>query len=217
MRGLLVKDLLILCKRKQNLIMFLFLSIFLSFVTGGYFILGYLPFLLINVAISTISYDEMDNGYSFLFSLPVSRQKYVLSKYVLMASVNIISCMLAFILACLINPYINNPMSIAEYVSAILVICPLFMLIISLLIPLHFKFSAEKLRVVYMVVYGMILLLVFGVKIIAEKMGIDAAVLNQNLLTVSKGFLYILGIIIFSALIYVSYLCSFKIINKKDF
>ena len=104
MKGLLVKDFLILVKRKQNLLIFFCLAIFLSFTTGGYFILGYLPFLFINLAISTISYDEMDNGYSFLFSLPVSRQKYVLSKYVLMAAVNIISCALAFIIAIFLNP-----------------------------------------------------------------------------------------------------------------
>lgn len=217
MKGLLIKDSLILLKRKQNLLMFFCLAIFLSFTTGGYFILGYLPFLFINLAISTISYDEIDNGYSFLFTLPITRSQYVLSKYILLALVDVISCLLAFASSIIVNLCTHQPINITEYVSAVFITCPVFMLIISLIIPLHFKFSAEKLRVVYMVVYGIILLFAFGANAIVEQMGIDVGAIIQNLSTANKGILITFVIFIFVAIIYLSYLCSLKIVNKKEF
>ena len=38
------------------------------------FILPYMASVMTSVAISTISYDSMDNGNSFLFTLPVRRK-----------------------------------------------------------------------------------------------------------------------------------------------
>ena len=35
------------------------------------------------VVLGTLSYDEFDRGYSFLFTLPVSKRGYVKEKYVL--------------------------------------------------------------------------------------------------------------------------------------
>lgn len=40
------------------------------------FILPYMASVMTSVAISTISYDSMDNGNSFLFTLPVRRKDY---------------------------------------------------------------------------------------------------------------------------------------------
>ena len=39
------------------------------------FILPYMASVMTSVAISTISYDSMDNGNSFLFTLPVRRKR----------------------------------------------------------------------------------------------------------------------------------------------
>ena len=45
------------------------------------FILPYMASVMTSVAISTISYDSMDNGNSFLFTLPVRRKDYATEKY----------------------------------------------------------------------------------------------------------------------------------------
>ena len=55
-------------------------------LTMGYndftFMVGFITFILSLFTVSSISYDEFDNGYPFLLTLPFSRKTYVIEKYV---------------------------------------------------------------------------------------------------------------------------------------
>ena len=82
MAGLFEKDIRILMQRKKALLLFLALSIFIGYSQDGTFILSYLPMLMIIVMIGTISYDEYDNGYRFLMTLPIDSRVYVSEKYI---------------------------------------------------------------------------------------------------------------------------------------
>lgn len=83
MKGLIIKDFLLFKSQKMFLIIVIL-------VAGGLLVTGmdtiyictYLTFMLSNLALSTISYDEYENGASYLFSLPVTRTGYVREKYV---------------------------------------------------------------------------------------------------------------------------------------
>ena len=46
------------------------------------FVVSYFTMIASMFVLSTISYDEYDNGYAFLFSMPFSRTSYVKEKYV---------------------------------------------------------------------------------------------------------------------------------------
>ena len=75
MKGLLIKDIKLLNNQKKQFILLLVMFVFLGF-TGIFmpeFIMGYLPFTLGIFVMSTISYDDFDNGLSFLMTLPVTR------------------------------------------------------------------------------------------------------------------------------------------------
>ena len=82
MKGLLVKDFCLIRQQKKFLAILLLLAIVLNYNSDGSFVIGYLTFVCSFLIISSISYDEYDNGYSFLFTLPVGRKTYVQSKYI---------------------------------------------------------------------------------------------------------------------------------------
>ena len=55
----------------------------IAFTDDVTFPLGFLTFVISLFTLSTISYDEFDNGNAFLFTLPITRTNYVVEKYCL--------------------------------------------------------------------------------------------------------------------------------------
>ena len=81
MTGLLVKDFKLMATQKNFFLVILLIVIgMISFTEDVSFPLGFLTFALSLFTLSTISYDEFDNGYAFLFTLPITRVGYVLEK-----------------------------------------------------------------------------------------------------------------------------------------
>ena len=70
MKGLLIKDCKLLLQQKKFLIMLVLCAGFLMFNTeDSTFLIGYATMLMGIFVMGTISYDEFDNGYPFLFSI----------------------------------------------------------------------------------------------------------------------------------------------------
>ena len=87
MKGLLIKDFKLMKMQKNFFLMMIAIVIAISFFQNEIsFPLGFLPFVISLFSLSTISYDEFDNGNAFLFSLPISRKDYVKEKYLLWCS-----------------------------------------------------------------------------------------------------------------------------------
>lgn len=79
MWGLFEKDLRMIMQRKKVFIIFVLLAVFIGYSqVSPEFVLGYIPMLTIIVIVGTISYDEYDNGYRFLMTLPIDAKMYVL-------------------------------------------------------------------------------------------------------------------------------------------
>ena len=81
MLGMMQKDLCLLLQRSRAMITIVGVGILIGFSTDGSFMTGYLSMISAILAIGTISYDEFDNGYPFLMTLPITRKGYVLAKY----------------------------------------------------------------------------------------------------------------------------------------
>ena len=70
----------------QNNFLLLILAIVIGmmiFTDDVIFPLGFLSFIVSLFTVSTISYDDFDNGNAFLFTLPITRNHYVSEKYFL--------------------------------------------------------------------------------------------------------------------------------------
>ena len=97
MAGLFEKDIRLLLRRKQTLV--LFSSCCRNRIyTGGNIYTRIFTILGMMLTISTISYDEIDNGYTFLMTLPIDTKTYVKEKYLLCLSGTFISWIFAVVL-----------------------------------------------------------------------------------------------------------------------
>mgnify|MGYP000796879819 FL=1 len=84
MKGLFVKDLKLMMLQKNFLLLILAIVIgMMIFTDDVIFPLGFLSFIVSLFTVSTISYDDFDNGNAFLFTLPITRNHYVSEKYFL--------------------------------------------------------------------------------------------------------------------------------------
>lgn len=155
MRGFMVKDLRLMMQRKSYLAVLFILALFLTFQQGGMFVVMYLTMLVMMFAISTVSYDEYDNGYSFLMTLPADRRTYVREKYLLIVLVGIVGClvgcaMFAVYTATKQGGGVSFEEILAEAVVYLLTAVP----VADVMLPIQMKFGAEKGRMVLFLVIG---------------------------------------------------------------
>lgn len=76
MKGLLVKDFLLMIKSKKVILFMLFIGI-VGGINDISFATGYILMVLAILSLSTISYDEANHGLKTLFTLPISKSDYV--------------------------------------------------------------------------------------------------------------------------------------------
>ena len=82
MKGLFIKDLALMKQRTKILIFLVIWGIVISFfMDDAAFSVGWVVMIAALTSISTISYDEYDNGMPQLMSLPASRAAYAIEKY----------------------------------------------------------------------------------------------------------------------------------------
>lgn len=84
MKALFKKDFYALKESKILILIMLFVVVIMGFWGKGEstgFILSYVTVLSGVLVLNTISYDEMDNNYAFLLTMPFSRNAYVMEKY----------------------------------------------------------------------------------------------------------------------------------------
>lgn len=156
MAGLIDKDIRLLMQRKQTLVLAVGLALIIGFTQEGTFILGYLPFLCIIFSISTISYDEMENGYTFLMTLPIDAKTYVREKYLFCIGGGVASWVLAAAIYFASEMIKGNDIEISS--AALIAVSVLLTMVIFtvVMIPVQIKFGVEKSRIVMVIMFGII-------------------------------------------------------------
>ena len=113
------------------------------------------------LTISTISYDEIDNGYTFLMTLPIDTKTYVKEKYLLCLSGTFISWIFAVVLYFASKFLRETNIVIANEVPIIVSFLPVLLLAMAIMIPIQLKFGAEKSRIVLLIIFGITAILSF--------------------------------------------------------
>lgn len=217
MKGLLVKDFKLLKMQKNFFIIIVAIAIGMTVLYEDIaFMIGFLTFVISLFTLSTISYDEFDNGYAFLFTLPVSRTGYTVEKYcfslLLGGSAWIVSALLAVIASLL-----KEATPLSDTMMIALMIVPVMLVIQAVMIPFQLKFGGEKGRIVITAAIG--LLFIIGIAVVkgAEILGIDMLNVINNLPTVNMGMLIAAATAAASAVWLVSMKISISIMNRKEF
>ena len=153
MLGMMRKDLCLLLQRTRAMLMMAGVGIIIGFSTDGSFMIGYLTMISAILTIGTISYDEFDNGYPFLLTLPVTRRSYVTAKYIFCFLGDLVGWAAASVIyaGCCLAKGAGLGM---EQLAAALVFLPVVGLMTSVLLPLQLKYGAEKSRLALAVLFG---------------------------------------------------------------
>ncbi|MCR4723170.1 MAG: ABC-2 transporter permease [Eubacteriales bacterium] len=153
MKGLFVKDLLILKNQKRNFLILPAIIIMYSFMGMGGVIMEFMGLIMLMYANGTIAYDEFDNGAAFLFTMPFTRKQYVLEKYLFTIAAGITG-IIAGVIAVLISGIFTVKIpfdEIAVNSAAAVLLCAMTN---SVMLPVTLKYGSEKSRTVMMVVFG---------------------------------------------------------------
>lgn len=151
MKGLLVKDFLLMIKSKYVILFMLVIGI-IGGIKNISFAAGYILMFLAILSLSTISYDEANHGLNTLFTLPISKSDYVKEKYLF----SLIITGIGFVFVTILGYF-----SKSDFMETLAILSTaLFLLAISL--PFQLKEGNEKGRIVlFVVVFGCTFLFAF--------------------------------------------------------
>lgn len=217
MKGLIVKDMCLLLQQKKTILAIIVLSFFLNINSDGSFVICYLPFVCSFLALGSISYDEYDNGYSFLFTLPIERKTYIKEKYLFSMLVAVVSWLAGCLIAIAFYLSKGEMASLKLGMTTAVVIFPVMLFFYSITLPLQFYYGTEKSRIAMFGVYGVLLLAGYLAVRIGEHLGV-------NILQILEQFFekdtLLAGVAFFAATLvtfFLSCLISISILHKKEF
>ena len=153
MKGLFVKDLLILKNQKRNFLILPAIIIMYSLMGMGGVIMEFMGLIMLMWANGTIAYDEFDNGAAFLFTMPFTKKQYVLEKYLFTMAAGITG-IIAGVIAVLINGIFTVKIpfdEIAVNSAAAFLLCAMTN---SVMLPVTLKYGPERSRTMMMSVFG---------------------------------------------------------------
>lgn len=209
MKGLLIKDFLLLKKTGRIFAMllglYLIMTIFMNTDMGPLMV-----FLCGMLSISTFAYDEQAKWDSYALTMPVSKRDLVLSKYV----IAIILCFIGAVAGAILSvassldaPFINWT---GILMTSGIALCASY-LFNSLALPLLYKFGAEKTRVVLLACYAVPLI---GASLVLNELEKSSGSLLRLQPLLNLGAILLPFVTI--AALFASYLLSLRIYNKKD-
>ena len=201
MKGLLVKDFLLMMRSKKVILFMLFIGI-IGGINDISFATGYILMVLAILSLSTISYDEANHGLKTLFTLPISKSDYVKEKYLFSLMITGIGFVFVTILGCF---------SKSGFMET-LIILSTALLLLALSLPFQLKEGNEKGRIVlFVVVFGCTFLFAFLNQFFSEFFESMEETLNALDPT-----MFSVGLLITSIILYIiSMMISIRIYNKK--
>ena len=119
--------------------------------------------------VNTISYDEFDHGYLFLFTLPVTRKDYVLEKYVFMLLCGggfwAASAAAGFV-ADYIRGDVTSPL---EWLMSMFLILLVMTIFLAVMLPVSLKYGMEKSRTATMILgFAAVVAAIAAMKLLPE-------------------------------------------------
>lgn len=220
MRGLLIKDFTLFKNQKKMFSMILLVFVIFA-VTGALdsaFVMGYLPFVFCIYVMSSISYDEFDNGLAFLMVLPVSRKQYVTEKYIFGSCMGILGSLLAVLLALLLEIKHSGIEAVQTWffegiftMGIILLFVGVF---INIMIPIQLKFGSEKGR---MVLFGLFMIIIGMGYFFFKYTSVDVSRIMERLENTKEWMVFLLLFVITIVMGLISYIISVHIMKKKEF
>ncbi len=222
MKGLLVKDYNILLLQSRFLMLILGISaILILTMENPSFLIGYVTIICSMQALSTISYDDFDNGYSFLFTLPVTRKDYVLEKYIMAVLVGGAAWLISTIASLIVSVVKVEQYVIGEGIVEALLIMSACMSLSFIAIPIQLKYGSEKARIVQFAVAGVVGMAIYFLDLLVEKLNgivsINMEGLFNAVASIGAVGLTVGAILFMLAVMLITIFASMRVMEKKEF
>lgn len=219
MKGLLIKDFQLLKENKNLMFVMLFIAVIFLFTQkqeATYFLVSFLTMVMGMLVVTTISYDDFNNGNAFLMTLPITRKTYVYEKYVLGAILTLGGWFVAAAGSSIFYLFTTNVdwTSWGLYLS---LFAMLGIVLFSVMIPIQLKFGADKGRIAMIGCIMGIGIIAFGVKWIMDALQIDYMTLMQTIASLQAIWIAAICIIVVLLILGCSILISNKVMNQKQF
>ena len=213
MRVLLAKDIR-LFRSMKNVVLIYVAMIAASIIFGqkqmGVILINLCVVMFTYLSMSTMSYDDFDNGMEFILTLPTSKKIYAIEKYVL--------AVITLVVMSIVGAGLLVALGL-EFNAAILDIAPMAVIaivLVSINLPLTLKFGSEKTKMLTLILF-------MGLGSLVGTLGTSNLneILNSDLVKkiMSLGKLQLgIGIgLIAIIILFVSYCISIKISENKEY
>lgn len=218
MKGLLIKDYLILLGQKNSFFIILIGLILLFVKDTPVMGISYTMYVITFLSLSNISYDDADNGMPFLMTLPSGRKTYVTEKYLFNLINASFSGLLLTVIASILELVRGKDITvIRELFFTFILLFTVAAIFFSILVPLELKYGVEKSRVVMMVFFGIVFLGAMGIGFISEKWNIDVDSLLYSLENLSLTSTTIGMLIVSACIMGISCRISQNVMKNKNF
>lgn len=226
MKGLLIKDLKIILNQKKLFLVAILFGAFFAYTNKDVtFAATYIVILMSMLALTTISYDDINGGMLFILSLPTTRKLYVIEKYIFTALNLLCSCVASIVICMLLGQLFGIDVNTSTVISSTAGSTVGVGLMLAVNIPLELKFGVEKSRTaIFLSVAAIAVIIVGGYKLLTEVLHVDLKGMAMDVLTklpssqvaqdaiIAGAFLLVLVIILA-----ISYVFSYKIMMKKEY
>lgn len=220
MKGLWIKDVKLMAAQKYFFLLILLIAIGMAIsaedVSMMTFPLGFVPFVVSLFGLSTISYDEFDNGNAFLFTLPITRKEYVFEKYALSFVLAFVSLAVMFLFTIFMTAKKGMPLSFDGWMIPFGLFA-FILLLQAIMIPFHLKFGQERGRIAIILLIGALLLIATFIQKGLEFIGIDWMQVLQSLPILGQQTMLVLLYGVSFVLLIISLRISIHIESKKEF
>lgn len=168
MKGLWLKDWLLLKKQLKILLIFILIAVFNGYNSGFAFLAFFMGFFFVSLATTTVSYDQNEHGITYLKTLPIKWQSYAQQKVSLVLVMALVASLfsgMSMIFISWIAPE-KSENGLLMFVVASLMISFLFG---TILLALYLKYGAEQGRLFLFVLMGVILISVYLISKLPQK------------------------------------------------
>ena len=203
-------------QQKQFFILVVVMGIILNLTGSGSvsFATGYFTIITAIFVITTMSYDEFDNGFVFLMTLPITRKQYVAEKYLLGTGLTIVAWAVATVLALICKFAANRGESVSEIMIGGVATIPVALLMLAMFIPLGIYFGVEKGRYIAIVLWIIIIAVVYA---LVKTMGFSEETVSAWLNGLNWGIAFAVAALITVIGYLGSFWISARFMEKKEF
>lgn len=217
MRGLWVKDLLLLQKQLKTFLIFMVIAAFNAYTIKSVpvvFIM--MAFFFVTTTSSTIFYDQENHGFLYLFTLPTRKKDYVIQKQLLILASSLVAVVLSLVLIFLMMQFDPELQASAQELLYTALSGFFFSCLYGAVItPLYLRYGTEKARMLLFAIMGVFAL----VGILIQKTGVLEEIMSFGIVASVEAFnsLQITGLVLTltSAVMVLSTLVSRRVIEKS--